>query len=120
MESAREIMTESGIDGLRIVFGFQLSFIDANQLLSFPRFFPKAIIGDPIKPRRKTRFATETAEVLVSAQKCLLCKIVRERDISADELTEQTPHARLMIPHQFREGVVVIIEKNAGDEVSIG
>ena len=49
-----------------------------------------------------------------------LSQIVRERDISSDELAEQTAHARLMISHQFREGMVIIIEKNAGDEVCIG
>ena len=44
---------------------------------------------------------------------------VRERDIGPDELAEQTAHARLMISHQLREGVVIIIEKNASDEVCI-
>ena len=52
LESAREIMAESGIDGLRVVFRFQSSFIDANQLFSFPRFFPETIIRNPIKPSK--------------------------------------------------------------------
>ena len=115
-----QIVAESGIDRLRIMFGLQLSFIDANELFSFARFFAETIVGDPIKPGRKTRFAAKAAEIFVGAQKGLLREIVRERDIGADELAEQTSHARLMIPDQLRKGVVVVIEKNAGDEVCIG
>jgi hypothetical protein len=120
LESAREIMAESGVDGLRIVFGFELSFIDANQFLSFPRFFPETVVGNPIKPGRETRFAPETPQVFVGSQERLLGQVVRERDIGADQLTEQTAHARLMIPDQLRESMVVVINKNARNEICIG
>ena len=120
LESAREIMAESGIDGLRIVFRFQLSFIDANQLFSLPGLFPETIVGDPIKPGRKTGFAAEAAEVFVGPQKRLLREIVCGRNIGADQLAEQTSHTRLVIPDQFRKGVMVVIDKNACDEVCIG
>lgn len=120
LESAREIMTESGIDGLRVVFGLELSFIDANQFLSFPRFFPETIVGDPVKPGGKTRFAPEAVEVFVSPQKRFLGEIVGQGDIGADQLAEQTSHTRLMIPDQFRESVVVVVNKNACNEVCIG
>ena len=120
LESAREIMAESGIDGLRILFGFQLSFIDANQFLSFPRFLPVTIVGDPVEPGRKTRFAAEAAEVFVGPQKRLLREVVRGRNIGADQLAEQTSHTRLVIPNQLRKSVMVIIDKNACDEVCIG
>lgn len=113
-------MTESGIDGLRIVFGLQLSFIDANELLSFARFLAETVVGDPIKPGRKTGFAAEAAKIFVGAQKGFLRQIVRERYIGADQLPKQTSHARLMISHQLRESVVVVIDKNASDEVCIG
>src|SRR3954454_9084866 len=106
-------MAESGVDGLRIVFRRELSFIDANQFLSFPRFFPETIVGDPVKPGGKTRFAAEAAQVLVSPQKRFLSQIVRERDIRPNQISEQTSHSRLMIPDQLREGVVVVINKNA-------
>ncbi|MEN3370953.1 MAG: hypothetical protein V7609_3096 [Verrucomicrobiota bacterium] len=120
MEGVIEIMAKRGIDGLGIVFPFQLSFIDANQFFSFTRFLAKAIIRDPIKPRRETRFPPEAAEILVGSQKSLLREIVRERDIGANKLTEQTPDARLMIPDQFSKGMVIIIDKNASDEICIG
>lgn len=113
-------MAKRGIDGLGIMFPFQLSFINANQLLSFPSFFAKAIIRDPIKPSGEARLPAEAAEVLVGAQKSLLREIVRERDIGADKLAEQTSDARLMIPDQLPKGVVVILEKNASDEICIG
>ena len=113
-------MAKRGIDGLGIMFPFQLSFIDANQLLSFPSFFAKAIISDPIKPRGEARLAAKAAEILVGAQERFLREIVRERDIGADELTEQTSDARLMIPDQLPKGVVVILEKNASDKICIG
>jgi hypothetical protein len=112
-------MAKSGIDGLRVVFGLQLSFIDANEFLSFPRFFPETIVGDPIQPGRETGFTAEAAEVFVSLEKRLLRKVVRERNIGADQLAEQTSHTRLMIPDQLRKSVVVVINKNACNEVCI-
>ena len=90
LESAREIMAESGIDGLRIVFRFQLSLIDANQFLSFPRFFPETIVGDPVKPGRKTGLAPEAPKVLVSAEKRFLREIVGQGDIAPDQIAKQT------------------------------
>ena len=120
LESVSEIMAESGIDGLRIVFCLQLSFIDANQFLSFPGLFSETIVGDPIKPGREAGLAAKAPEVFVGAQKGFLREIVRERNIGPDQLAEQTSHARLMISHQFREGMVVIIDKNTSDEVCIG
>jgi hypothetical protein len=119
-ESAKEIMSESGIDGLRIVFGLELSFIDANEFLSFPRFFAKTVVGNPVKPGRKTRLAAEAAQVFVSLEKGFLRQVVRERDIRSNQVAEQTSHARLMIPDQLRKGVVVVINKNARNEVCIG
>jgi hypothetical protein len=119
-ESTGEIMAESGIDGLGIMFGFQLSFIDANQFLSFPGFFPETVIGDPVKPGRKTRFPPEAAEVLVSAQKSFLGQIVSEGNIGPDQIAEQTSHSRLMIPDEFRKCMVVVINKNPRNEVCIG
>jgi hypothetical protein len=120
LEGVGEIVAQSGVGGLRIMLGFQLSFIDANELFSFAGLFAKTIVGNPVEPGREARFPAKTAEVLVSAQKRLLRKIVRERNIGPDELAEKTSHARLMIPDQLRKGMVVIIEKNAGDEVCIG
>src|ERR1043165_817407 len=108
-ESAGEIMSESRIDGLRIVFALQLSFIDANEFFSFPRFLPKTIVGDPVKPGRETRFAAEAAQVLVGAKKRFLRQIVGQGDVAPNQIAEQTSHTRLMIPDQLRKGVMVVI-----------
>ena len=115
-----QIVAQSGVRRLRIMLCFQSRFVDAHELLSFAGFFAETVVSDSVKPGRKTRFPTKAAEVFISAQKSLLREIVRERDIGADELAEQTSHARLMISHQLCEGVVIIIEKNASDEVCIG
>ena len=112
-------MSQSGIDGLRIVFGFELSFIDANEFLSFPSFFPETIVGDAVKPGRKTRFAPEAAEVFVSLEKRFLGEVIREGDVRPNQIPEQTSHARLMVPNQLRKGVVVVINKDARNEVCI-
>ena len=112
-------MSQSGIDGLRILFGLQLSFIDANEFLSFPRFFAVTVVGDPVKPGGKTRFPTKAAQVFVGPQKRFLRQVVRERDIGPDQVPKQTAHARLMIPDQLSKGVVVVINKNARNEVCI-
>ena len=120
LEGVREIMAESGIDSLRIMFRLQLSFIDANEFLSFARFLAETIVSDPVKPGREARFAPKAAQVFVGAQKRFLRQIVRERNICADKLAKQTSYAGLMISDQFREGVMVVIEKNAGNEICIG
>ena len=109
-ESLREVVAESGIDGLRIMFPLQLSFINANEFLSLARFLAETIVGDSIEPGRETGLAPKAAQVLVGAQKRFLREIIRERNIGADKLAEQTSHARLMIPDQFRKGVMVVIE----------
>lgn len=119
-ESASEIMSESGIDRLGIVFGLELSFIDANEFLSFPRLFPKTVVSNPVKPGRKTRFAAKAAQIFVSLEKGFLREVVREGDIRPNQIAEQTSHARLVIPDQLRKGVVVVINKNARNEVCIG
>jgi hypothetical protein len=118
-ESAGEIMSESGINGLRIMFGLQLSFIDANEFLSFPRFFPETIVGDPVKPGRKTRFAAKAPKILVSPEKSLLRQIVGQSNVAPHQIPEQTPDARLMIPDQLRKRVVVVINKDTCNEVCI-
>src|SRR4051812_15979319 len=110
-------MAESRIDGLWIVFCRKLSFIDANKFLSFPRFFPETIVGDPVKPGRKTRFAAEAPKIFVGAQKSFLGEIVRKSDVGSDQIAEQTSDGRLVIPDQLRKGVVVVINKNARNEV---
>ena len=120
LEGVREILAQSRVGRLWIMLGFELSFINANELFSFAGFLAETIVSDPVEPGGKTRFPAKAAEIFVSAQKRLLREIVRERNIAADELPKQTSDARLMISHQLREGVVIIIEKNAGDEICIG
>jgi hypothetical protein len=102
------------------MFSFELSFIDANQFLSFPRFLTETIVGDPVKPRGKTGFAAEAAQVPVGAQKRFLRQVIGQRNVRAHQLAEETPDTRLMIPDQLRKGVVVVINKNACNEVGIG
>jgi hypothetical protein len=119
-ESASEIMAESGIDGLRIVFGFQLSFVDANQFLSFPRFFAEAVVGDPVKPGRESGFAAKAPQVFVGPQKRFLRQVVREGDIGPDQIAKQTSNTRLVVPNQLCKSVVVVINKNACNEICIG
>ena len=115
-----KIVSKTWIDCLRVLLGLPLLFINADELLSLAGVLAKAIVGDSIKPGRKTRFAAEAAEVFVSPQKRFLGEIVRERNIGADQLAEQASHTRLVIPDQLRKGVVVVIDKNAGNEICIG
>jgi hypothetical protein len=105
-----KIVSQTGIDSLWIAFGLPLFFINSDEFLSLSRVFPKSVVSDPIEPRGETRFAAEAAKVLVSPQESFLGEIVGQGDIGSSKLPEQTSHARLMIPDQFRESVVIIIE----------
>src|SRR5436190_12464973 len=120
LERSCQVMAEPRIGCLRIMLGFQLSFINANEFLSFSSFLTETVVGNPVKPGRKTRLSAEASEVLINTQKCLLRKIVRKREIAPNELAEHPSHTRLVISHQLGKSVVVIIDKNASDEVCIG
>jgi hypothetical protein len=114
-----KIVPQTGIDSLRILFCLPLFLIDADELLAAPRVLAKAIVGDSIKPRGKSRFTAKAADVLVSPEKSFLGKIVCESDVRAGELPQQTAHTRLMPPHEFAEGVLIVIGKNSRNEVRI-
>lgn len=115
-----KVVAEGGVDGLGIVLGFELRFVDANQLLSPPRFFTENVVADAIEPGAEFRFAAKSADVFVSAEECFLGEIVGEGDIGADQLTKHTADRGLVAAHEFGKGVVVVIDKNSGDEVCIG
>ena len=119
MERVHEIVFQGGIDGLRILLSFQFCFIDSDELLPFAGFFAKTIIGDPIKPGGKFRFAPKAANVFVSAQEGFLGEVVGQGHVVARELSQETTDGRLMIAHQFAKGVMIIIEKNSRDKVGI-
>ena len=114
-----KIMSQTGIDCLRIVLCLQLRVIDAHKLFAAARILAKTIVGNAVKPCGKLRFPTKAANVLVSAEKSLLRQIVCQSDVRARELAKQPAHARLMPPHQFAERVLIVITKNSRDEVRI-
>jgi hypothetical protein len=114
-----KIVSQAGIDSLRIVLCLQLLVVDAHQLFAAARILSKTVVSDAVKPCGKPRFAAKASNVLVSAKKSFLCEIVSEGDICAGELTKQTAHARLMPSHKFAERVLVVIDKNSRDEVRI-
>ena len=113
-------MSKTRVNRLWIMFALELSFIDANQFLSFPRFLPETIVSDPVKPGRKTGFAPEAPQVPVSAQKRFLRQVIGEGNVRANQLAEETADTRLVIPDQLRKGVMVVINKNACNEIGIG
>src|SRR6201987_1563083 len=119
LEGARQIVAQGGVSCLWVMLGLQLSFINANQFLSFSCFLSKTIVGNAVEPGGKSGLATEAAKVLVSAQKCFLSKVIRKEDIAPNKLAEHASHTRLVIPHQLGKSVVVVIDKNTSDEVCI-
>jgi len=104
---------------LRILFCLPLVFIDAHEFFAPPRIFAEAIVCDSIKPCGKSRFTAKTADVFVRPEKSFLCEIVGQSDVCTGELSQQATHARLMAPHEFAEGVLIIIGKNSRNEVRI-
>ena len=96
-----------------------LFLVDSHKFLPPARIFSKAIVSDSIKPCGKPCFPTKAADVFVGTEKSFLGKIVCESDVCAGELPQQTAHARLMPPHEFAEGVLIVIGKNSCNEVRI-
>jgi hypothetical protein len=105
-----KVVFQSWIDRLRVRFHLQSLIVDADEFLPFTRVFAKTIVGDSVKPRGETGLAAEAAEVFIGAQESFLGEIVGQSEVGPGKLAEQTSHARLMIPNQFGEGVVIIIE----------
>ena len=104
---------------MRVVLTLELRLINADELLPPPRVFAVAVVGDPIKPGGELRLAAETADVLVGFKEGFLGEVIGERHVGAREISEQTTYRGLMPPHQLGKRVMVIIEKNPGDEVCI-
>ena len=119
LERLHEILFQCRIRGLRIGLSFEQSLIDADEFFPFPRVFAKRVVGDSIKPSGETRFAAEAANVFVSAKESFLGEIVGQGEVAPRELPQETTHRRLVIAHQFGEGVVIIIEKNPCDKIGI-
>src|SRR5438046_2866397 len=119
LEGSRQIMTKGGVSCLRVMLGLQLSFINANQFLSFSRFLSKTVIGNAIEPCRKAGLTAKAAKVLVGSQERFLGKIIRKGDVAPDKLAEHASNTRLMVSHQLGKSVVVVIDKNTSDEVCI-
>jgi len=101
------------------MLGLELFLVDSHKFLPAARIFSKAIVGDPVKPRREARFTAETADVLIGAQECLLRQIVCESDDGSSKLTEQTAHGGLMASNQLTERVLIVIDKNSCNQVCI-
>jgi len=114
-----KIVSQTWIHSLRILFCLPLVLIHAHQLLATPRVLAKAIVRDSIKPCGKPRFTAKAADVFVSPEKSFLCEVICQSDVCAGELSQQTAHAGLMPPHEFTEGVLIVIGKNSRNEVRI-
>ena len=102
-----------------ILLALQHLFVDADELFAPPRVFSKTVVGNPVKPSGEARFATKTADVSVGANKSFLSKIIGESDISARKLTQQASHTRLMPADQLAKSVLVVMNKDSGNEVRI-
>jgi hypothetical protein len=114
-----QVLSQGGVNGARVLLGFENCLIDPDELFPAPRFLAEAIVGDAVKPGRKLRFTAEAPDVFEGFEEGFLAEVIGERGITARELTEQTADRRLMPAHELRERVVVIIEKDSGDEVCI-
>jgi hypothetical protein len=114
-----KIVSQTRIDGLRIVLRLQLRLIDADKLFAFARIPAKTIVSDSVKPGRKSRLTAEAADVLVRAKKGFLREIIGQGNICACKLPKQTAHARLVPPHKLAERVLIVIGKNSRDKVRI-
>ena len=115
-----EIMSQGGVNRLRILFGLELRFINPDQFLPFACFFAEAVVGDAIKPGGKFRFPAKAANIFKGFEKRFLTEVIGRRGVAASELPKQTAHGRLMAPNEFREGMLVVLEKDSGDEICIG
>jgi hypothetical protein len=110
---------QTRVGNLRIPLPLDLFLVDSHKFLPPARIFSKAIVSDSVKPRGKACFTAKAANVFICAQECLLRQIVRQSNVRASKLTEQTAHGGLMPSNQLTESVLVVIDKNSRDKVRI-
>jgi hypothetical protein len=115
-----EVLSQGGVNGVRVLLGFELRLVDADQLLPPTGVFAEAIVGNAVKPGRKLRFTAKAPDVLERLEESFLGEIIGEGGIGAGELTEHTSDRGLMPPDKLGERMVVVIEKNSRNEVCIG
>src|SRR5260370_23924103 len=86
VQCMHKIVSQTRIDGLRIVLRLQEFLIHADKLFAFARILAKTIVSDSVKPGRKSRFTAKAADVLVCPKKGFLRQIIGQGNICACEL----------------------------------
>jgi len=119
LQGVHEIVFQGRIDGLRILLGGEMCFIDSDQFLSLAGLLAETVIGDAIKPGGKLRFPPKAADVFVSAQKSFLSEIIGQRQIGSRKLSEQAADRGLVIADQLGKGVVIIVNQDPRDKIGI-
>ena len=114
-----KIVSQTRIDGLRIMLRLQLRLIHADKLFAFACILAKTIVSDPVKPCGKSRLTAKAPDVLVCPKKGFLREIIGQGNICPCKLPKQTAHAGLVPPHQLAERVLIVIGKNSRDKVRI-
>src|SRR5258708_37563460 len=97
------------MDSVRVRSCLPLFLVHAHQFFATARVLAKTIVRDSIKPCGKPRFTAKAADVFVGPEKSFLCEVICQSDVCAGELLQQTAHARLMPPHEFTAGVLIVI-----------
>jgi hypothetical protein len=64
-----EVLSQGGVNGARVLLGFELRLINPDELFPLPRFFAEAVVGDAVEPGRKLRFAREAPDVFEGFEK---------------------------------------------------
>ena len=114
-----KIVSQTGIHDVRVLLCLPLLLIHANELLAAARVLSKAVVCDSIEPCGKSRFTAKAPDVLVSAEKSFLSKIIGQSNICAGELSQHTAHAGLMPAHELAERVLIVIGQNSRNKVRI-
>ena len=118
-QGVHQIVAQTRIDCLRIVFALQLLFVNADEFLTFARVLTKTVVSDPVKPGGETRLSPKAAQVFIGAQKRLLREIIGQTNVAASELAKETAHSRLMISNQLCECVMIVIKKGPSNKLRI-
>ena len=119
LERVHQIMFQSGINGLRVVFCFQSSFIDPDQLFALAGIFAKAVVSDAVEPGGKFRLTTKAGEISIGTNKCFLGQVVGQPEVVARKLAQETSDGRLVISHQLRKSVLIIFNQDTSDKFGV-
>ena len=80
----------------------------------------RVVVGNAEKPCGKARVAAKTGESAVSLDECILCEIIRQRDVTPGKMAQELADSGLMADHERAECSAIVSSQHSAHELRVG